>query len=312
MSDSKVTGLMENGANVSSVSVQLDGVHVGHPASSNRSGKNAGAPEWALNNLTLHLKQGEQVAIIGPSGAGKTTLLHTLACALRPELGQIQLLGQQPWTLSHRARHNLRSQLFLAPQTPPLPARQRVITSVLAGCLPQWSLWKSLRSLLKPTDPLAAWQALSRFDLQDKLYARVDRLSGGERQRCALARLILSDAKLLLIDEPLSALDPRLAIQTLQTLQQEATQRQATMVCSLHQVELARQYFKRIIGLRDGKVFFDSEHVTDEMIAALYQNASADLLEPGMASMVGNPNPSDAMQADIDALANCAVDQRCF
>ncbi|MFZ6639897.1 phosphonate ABC transporter ATP-binding protein [Undibacterium sp. TC4M20W] len=239
-----------------------------------------GQQPYILENLDLTVAQGEQIAIIGPSGAGKTTLLHTLAAAHQPASGQFQFMGQDVWALSHTARHALRPHLFLAPQTPPLPARQRVVTAVLAGRLPRWTLTQALRNLIKPADPLAAWQALQRFDLQHKLYARVDKLSGGERQRCELARLLLSDASLLLVDEPLSALDPTLAQQTLNTLQQEAKQRNATLICSLHQMELARQHFPRIIGLRAGKILFDSDKVNDQMIADLYQNAGSPGQQP--------------------------------
>jgi phosphonate transport system ATP-binding protein len=229
----------------------------------------------ALDNVTLTVEQGEQIALIGPSGAGKTTLLHTLASAHQPYVGSVNVFGIDPWKLSHRARHALRSKLFLAPQTPPMPPRQRVVTAVLAGCLPQWSVWQALASLIRPRNARAAFDALARFNLQDKLYARVDRLSGGERQRCGLARLLVSQAQLFLVDEPLSALDPTLAIQTLTTLQQESAARDATLVCSLHQVDLARAYFPRLIGLRDGRVVFDAPRaeVTDAMIESLYRDA---------------------------------------
>ena len=198
----------------------------------------------------------------------------TLACAHRPDTGQFHAFGIDPWALSEKQRHRLRAKLFLAPQTPPLPPRQRVVTAVLAARLPQWSLWRALVSLVKPQDPEAAWRALSRFNLGDKLYARVDRLSGGERQRCGLARLLLSTAQALLVDEPLSALDPATSQLAVTTLQQEATDRKASLICSLHQVDMARAFFPRIIGLRDGRIVFDlpRDAVTDAMIAALYQN----------------------------------------
>lgn len=247
----------------------------------------------ALNAVSLKIDQGEQIALIGPSGAGKTTLLHTLACAHTPTSGDFSVFGTQPWTLRHATRHVLRARLFLAPQTPPLPPRQRVVTAVLAGCLPRWGFWKSIASLIKPRDPDVAYDALARFDLQDKLYARVDRLSGGERQRCGMARLLVSSADAFLVDEPLSALDPTLSRQTLRTLQAEASKRNATLVCSLHQVELALEYFPRIIGLRDGRVVFDAARaeVTEEMIAALYRNAKND--EPSEV-IAPEPEPVEA------------------
>ena len=287
--------------------VRLQQIYVKHPADGTSS-PSAGIAEasqttqqFALCDINIDIAQGEQIAIIGPSGAGKTTLLHTLACAIRPSSGGFFMDGISPWQLSHKARHRLRRRLFLAPQTPPLPPRQRVVTTVLAGNLPHWSIAKALRNLVKPIDPAAAFHALSRFHLEDKLYVRVDQLSGGERQRCGLARLLLSDAHLLLVDEPLSALDPLLASQTLETLQQEARERNASLICSLHHVELARSNFTRIIGLRDGQIFFDSKHVNDQMIADLYQNASSKI-----SAATGSPTLSNA---DADAIA---VAPRCF
>ena len=228
----------------------------------------------ALHAIELVVTQGEQLAIIGPSGAGKTTLLATLACAHRPADGTFEAFGSDPWRLSEQARHRLRARLFLAPQTPPLPPRQRVVSAVLAARLPQWTLWQAFTSLIKPSDPDAAYEALVRFGLGEKLYARVDRLSGGERQRCGLARLLLSSAQAFLVDEPLSALDPALSQMTIATLQREAAARAATLICSLHQVDMARANFARIVGLRDGRIVFDCgrEQVSDAMIAALYQN----------------------------------------
>lgn len=253
------------------MSFVLRNVSVSHAAADSRK-------QHALSDIELSIAQGEQLALIGPSGAGKTTLLHTLACA-HPHLdGELSAFGVSPWGTGHAERHALRARLFLAPQTPPLPPRQRVVTAVLAGRLPQWSFRQAIASLIRPRDPDAAYDALARFNLQDKLYARVDRLSGGERQRCGLARLLVSHADVFLVDEPLSALDPTLARQTLSTLQQEAADRNATLVCSLHQVELALAYFPRIIGLRDGRIIFDAPRaeVTQAMIDALYRNAKSD------------------------------------
>ena len=127
----------------------------------------AGSKAPALHALDLEVRRGEQLALIGPSGAGKTTLLSTLACAHRPAEGRLEVLHQEPWRLSQGERHRLRAHLFLAPQTPPLPPRQRVVTAVLAARLPHWSLWRALASLVQPSDPQAAHSALARFGLGD-------------------------------------------------------------------------------------------------------------------------------------------------
>lgn len=225
-----------------------------------------------VRHLSLNVQSGEHVAIIGPSGAGKTTLLHLIACALKPTSGTLTLGDVNPWGLSISRLQKLRATLFLAPQVPPLPPRQRVVTAVLAGCLPQIGLWASLRSLFYPTDIALADAALARFDLSEKLFERVDRLSGGERQRVGLARILASNAQLLLVDEPLSALDPSRSEQAIQTLTDIATERKATLVASLHHVEMALKSFPRIIGMRDGLVVFDvpAGQVTSEQLRDLY------------------------------------------
>lgn len=239
------------------------------------SGRHPAAPDsapLALQRVTLDIASGEQLAIIGPSGAGKTTLLQLLACALRPAGGSLLLDDHNPWTLSTRRLQQLRGALFLAPQVPPLPPRQRVVTSVLAGRLPHQGLWQSLRSLIYPTGIAQADAALARFDVADKLFARVDRLSGGERQRVGLARALLSQADLLLVDEPLSALDPARAGQAVATLTQAATERGATLVATLHDVPVALQHFPRIVGLRAGELVFDlpAAQVTQALLDDLY------------------------------------------
>jgi phosphonate transport system ATP-binding protein len=236
----------------------------------------------ALRGLELQVAAGEQVAVIGPSGAGKTTLLQLLACALPPSAGVLQLDGQSPWHLPRAQLQRLRGRLFLAPQVPPLPPRQRVVTAVLAGRLPAMGTWQSLRSLFYPVDIPAAFEALDRFDLADKLFERVDRLSGGERQRVGLARALLSPASLWLIDEPLSALDPTRASQAIDTLLSAARERGTTLVATLHQVDVALANFPRIVGLRDGTIAFDlpAAQVGRERLAALYAQHEHELTGP--------------------------------
>lgn len=234
----------------------------------------------AIKKMSLQIHSGEQVALIGPSGAGKTTLLQVLSCTLKPLEGSIQLQGQQPWQLSKRKLQKLRGKLIVAPQVPPLPPRQRVITSVLAGRLPAMGLLQSIKSLFYPVDIPAAHSALSKLDLPEKIFERVDRLSGGERQRVGLARLFVSPAELWLVDEPLSALDPTRARQAMSALTESAAEKGITLVCTLHQVDMALAFFKRIVGLRNGEIEFDlpTEQVTPAMLKTLYSQYEHELL----------------------------------
>lgn len=265
--------------------IELREVSGRHPAA-----KSDAAP--ALRGLSLTVRAGEQLAIIGPSGAGKTTLLQLMACALTPSAGQLLLDESDPWQLRRGALQALRGALFFAPQVPPLPPRQRVVTAVLAGRLPRESLWTSLRSLVYPVDIALAERALAGFDMSDKLFDRVDRLSGGERQRVGLARSLLSRASLLLVDEPLSALDPTRSKQALETLGQMALERAVTLVVSLHHVEMALSYFPRIVGLRDGALAFDlpAAAVTPQHLLALYAQHLHELTGP--ASSGEDPVPA--------------------
>jgi phosphonate transport system ATP-binding protein len=268
------------------VRIELNALAARHPAA------RAGAAP-ALQPLSLSVGVGESVAVIGPSGAGKTTLLQAMACALPPSSGTLLLDGQDPWQLPRSALQRLRGQLFLAPQVPPLPPRQRVVTAVLAGRLPAMGLLASLRSLFYPHDIPGAHAALDRFDLADKLFERVDRLSGGERQRVGLARALLAPARLWLVDEPLSALDPTRSRQAIDTLVAQARSRGVTLVATLHQVDVALAHFPRIVGLRGGALAFDlpAAQLTPERLAALYAQHEHELL--------GAPPPT----ADGDALA---------
>ncbi|MFV0453441.1 MAG: phosphonate ABC transporter ATP-binding protein [Pseudomonas sp.] len=228
----------------------------------------------ALSGIDIQAAQGERIAIIGPSGAGKTTLLRLLATGLKPASGQLSLLGEQPWGEGSYRLRKLRARIGLVHQAPPLPPRQRVVTAVLAGRLGRWSLPRSLLSLIYPLDRSGAAEALARLDLADKLYVRCDQLSGGQLQRVGIARMLYQQPELILADEPVSAMDPVLSDHTLGLLNQEAQRRNATLVASLHAVDLALAHFPRIIGLRDGRILFDkpAEALRPDELTALYAN----------------------------------------
>lgn len=228
----------------------------------------------ALNHVDLEVAEGERIAIIGPSGAGKTTLLQLLASSLRPSSGCLLLQNNDPWRLSRRARQRLRAQIGLIHQAPPLPPRQRVVTAVGAGRLGRWSLPRALLNLFYPLDTAGVQQALARLDIADKLFERCDQLSGGQLQRVGIARVLYQAPRLILADEPVSAIDPVLAQHTLATLNQVAQASGTTLLASLHAVDLALTNFPRVIGLRDGRILFDrpADRVSPDELKALYAN----------------------------------------
>ncbi len=233
----------------------------------------------ALADVTLAAARGERIAVIGPSGAGKTTLLRLLGAALRPTDGVLSLLDAAPWALPAGALRGLRARIGVVHQAPPLPQRQRVVTAVLAGRLGQWPLWRSVASLLYPLDIAGARAALARLDLGDRLFDRCDRISGGQLQRVGIARVLYQQPDLVLADEPVSALDPALARQAVRVLVQDATARNATLVASLHAVDLALAEFRRVVGVRDGRIAFDlpATDVSEARLRELYASEGAEL-----------------------------------
>lgn len=226
----------------------------------------------SLRRVSLRIAQGERVAVIGPSGAGKTSLLRIAGTGLRPTEGRVEVLGRNPWQLGASALRALRSDIGLVHQAPPVPPRLRVVTAVLAGRLGHWSLWKALRSLVYPADIAGAHEALARLDLADRLFDRCDQLSGGQLQRVGIARVLYQRPALLLADEPVSALDPTLADAAVGQLVAQSDTTGATLIASLHAVDLALKWFPRVIGMRLGEIVFDrpAAEVTSAMLHELY------------------------------------------
>jgi phosphonate transport system ATP-binding protein len=248
----------------------------------------------ALSQVSLAASRGERIAVIGPSGAGKTSMLRLLATSLRPTEGRVEILEQRPWALSAGRLRQLRCRIGMVHQTPPIPPRQRVITAILAGRLGVWPGWKSMVSLVYPADIDGPSEQLARLELADRLFDRCDQLSGGQLQRVGVARVLYQRPELILADEPVSAMDPVLANLTLGELCREADDRAATVVASLHAVDLALRWFPRIIGLRSGQLAFDlpAERVTDALLRELYASESASL------PMQGAQTPSIAAVGD--------------
>ena len=237
----------------------------------------------ALRGVTLALAAGERVAVIGPSGAGKTTLVRVLGTSLRPGEGTLEVLGERPWQLGVRALRRLRSRIGTVHQQPPIPPRLRVVNAVLAGRLGTWGAWRALASLVSPRDLEGAHEALARLGLADRLFERCDRLSGGQLQRVGIARVLYQQPALILADEPVSALDPTLADAAVGALVAQSEASGATLVASLHAVDLALKWFPRIVGMRGGEVAFDAPAgtVTRAMLHELYASEGRTLPTQG-------------------------------
>jgi phosphonate transport system ATP-binding protein len=229
-----------------------------------------------LDNVSFTVASGEMVAIVGPSGAGKTTLLRLVAGMLGPVVGEIDVYGVRPFEIADAAARTelvgmMQQRLDLVPQ---LSARHNVD----AGMLGRWSLLRSLAGLLLPVAYEPTTSALERVGLAGRESDRVGRLSGGEQQRVALARVLVQDPKLILADEPVSSLDPALADELLSLFRSVVQERGRSVIATLHNPDLARRHFDRVIGLRHGRLVFDvsSADLTAGLLAELYGTALPD------------------------------------
>jgi phosphonate transport system ATP-binding protein len=238
----------------------------------------------ALRAVSLTLAEGERVAVIGPSGAGKTTLVRVLGTSLRPSEGRLAIAGVDPWWLGARALRRLRATIGVVHQSPPIPPRLRVVTAVLAGRLGSWSAWRGLASLVVPADAAGARAALAELDLGERVFDRCDRLSGGQLQRVGIARVLYQRPDVILADEPVSALDPALADLSVGALVGASESRRATLLASLHAVDLALKWFPRLIGMKAGAIVFDlpTAAVTSAMLHDLYATEGRALPQQGI------------------------------
>jgi phosphonate transport system ATP-binding protein len=225
-----------------------------------------------LSGIDFTVAAGEQVAVIGPSGAGKTTLLRLCAGVLWPERGHVTVLGQTTGQLAPRALCRLRKQVGFLYQHENLIPGLRVAHNVLMGNLGRWSLLRSLWSLLWPQGVDGARRALQRVELGDKLWALPGELSGGEQQRVAIARLLLQDPKVWLCDEPVSSLDIRLGREIVQAITAICREKRATLLVSLHTLELLRTGFDRVLALRGGRILWQGtpDRITRALLRDVY------------------------------------------
>ena len=239
-------------------------------------------PHLVLNEVDISVSEGERVAIIGPSGAGKTTLFRLVAGLAKPAQGRVTTLGHDVSRLSGKRLARLRRDVGFLHQQDNLIPQLRVVHNVLMGRLGRWSLPKALWSLLWPQELDGAVQALAQVELADKLWSLPDELSGGQQQRVAVARLIVQQPRLVLADEPVSALDLRLGQEIIGLLCELTASQRATLLVNLHTLDLLQGNFDRVIALRGGRVFWQgapadiSQHLLRELYGAEYRTLHLD------------------------------------
>ncbi len=224
----------------------------------------------AIDRLSLHIGAGERVSLIGPSGAGKSTLLALASGLTLPSQGEVDVLGVSSSILGHRRHRSTRRRIGTVRQDYALVGPLRVAQNVAAGRLGQVGLFGALRILVRPKDLGEIEDVLQAVGLSEHLWQRADRLSGGQQQRAAIARVLHQAPALLLLDEPVSALDPARSDAVMALLMGPDPDR--AVIASLHDADLALKHSTRIVGLREGRAVFDlrPELVTGEMLRALY------------------------------------------
>ncbi|TFD64403.1 phosphonate ABC transporter ATP-binding protein [Cryobacterium ruanii] len=212
----------------------------------------------ALKDVSLTVARGEIVVLLGLSGSGKSTLLRHLDGLDRPDTGTVTVLGAAVSRLRGRSLRALRGQVGFVFQQFELVGSLTVLENVLSGALfrvrgPRLGLW-GYRLDLK----LAALGHLDRVGLLAQSYQRADTLSGGQQQRVGIARALMQNPCILLADEPVASLDPESSAQVMALIREIAIDSGLTVVCSLHQVDLALSWGDRIVGLRHGEVVLDT------------------------------------------------------
>jgi phosphonate transport system ATP-binding protein len=233
----------------------------------------------ALHDLSLQVAPGEAVALVGPSGAGKTTLLGMPGRAVVPTAGTVRVGGVSLAELDAADLRALRAGIGFVHQDLRLVPNLRVSQNVLCGRLGRQSLWQSLGIFLKPGHEALAdvHELLERLGIGEQMFQRVDRLSGGQAQRVAIARALFQAPHILLADEPVASVDPVRGAALLELLTTVCREEGLTLVVSLHNPDLARRFFPRLVGLRHGRLVFDAAaaDVRESDLADLYRLGDA-------------------------------------
>lgn len=236
----------------------------------------------AVDDVSLKVEAGEQVAFIGPSGSGKTTLLRVMNTMLSPGAGELSVLGREVASLDTRNMRRLRSDLATIPQHLGLVPNLTALQNVVLGRGGKRGTMRSIRDLLLPTrsDTMEIHGVLERVGIEEKLYSRVSELSGGQRQRVAIARALFQNPAALLADEPVSSVDPARARDTVKLLVGLSSELGFSLCVSLHHVDLAKEFFPRLVGLRSGKIVFDAspDEVEDSQFSELYELSDQEMM----------------------------------
>lgn len=211
----------------------------------------------AIDGVSLDVSGNEIVAIIGPSGAGKSTLVRCLNRLVEPTSGTVRLDGTEITALPEKQLPEIRRDMGMIFQEYNLIERLTVMENVLSGRLGYLSSWRAFRRDFPQEDVDRAFEILARVGLSGFENNRADELSGGQRQRVGIARAIIQDPKIMLVDEPTSSLDPETSRDVMDLLTEIARDEGVPVLINIHEVDLAVDYADRIIGLANGQVVFD-------------------------------------------------------
>lgn len=223
-----------------------------------------------LNNINLEINKKEKIAILGPSGSGKTLLLESLILAKMPTKGTLEINKIEIWKLKNFV--NFRKLFAISPQFVPFPPNQSVLNAIQGAYINQWSIIKTFFSLFIPFKKKEIITILRECNLREKLNHKINVLSGGEKQCVSLSKLFLSRASVMVADEPFNGLDPEKEKLMLNLTIKYYNNYSSVLICALHQPEIAKSNFDRIIGIKKGKIVFDikSYLLTKKKISYLY------------------------------------------